>query len=184
MSHSAGVVGHVPTGSDPVEYDRLRRRVLWSMPTGLYVLGSRHGDARNFMTCSLAVQLAVDPKVVGVSVESTAVSWRLIDEGAVYALSLLARADRSVVRRFVKPADHDREAGTLAGEPYRDAPVTGAPVLASAAGYLDCRVVDRLDLGSHTLFAGEVVAAAFGEGDRSEGAEILRMEDTRMNYGG
>ena len=30
-----------PDGVDPDAYDRLRRRVLWSMPTGLYVIGSR-----------------------------------------------------------------------------------------------------------------------------------------------
>jgi len=185
MSPAADVVGHVPAGSDPVEYDRLRRRVLWSLPTGIYVLGSRSGDFRNFMTCNLAMQLAVEPKVVGVSVERSAMTWRLVDEGGCYALSLVARTDRALVRRFVKPSEHDPAARTLAGEPYRDAPVTGAPVLAAAAGYLDCRVTRTLDLGSHTLFAGEVVAAAFGEGpDHAEGVEILRMEDTRMNYGG
>jgi flavin reductase (DIM6/NTAB) family NADH-FMN oxidoreductase RutF len=185
MSHASEVVGHVPSGSDPVEYDRLRRRVLWSLPTGLYVLGSRSGDTRNFMTCNLAMQLALDPKVVGVSVERSAVTWRLIDEGGAFALSLIARSDRALVRKFVKPSDHDLAGGTLAGEAYREAPVTGAPVLATAAGYLDCRVTSRLDLRSHTLFAGEVMAAGFGTApDRAEGAAILRMEDTRMNYGG
>jgi 3-hydroxy-9,10-secoandrosta-1,3,5(10)-triene-9,17-dione monooxygenase reductase component len=185
MSNAAEVIGHVPAGSDPVEYDRLRRRVLWSLPTGLYVLGSRSGVTRNFMTCNLAIQVSVDPKVVGVSVERTAVTWRLVDESRLFALSLIARADRALVRRFVKPASHDADARTLAGEPYLDAPVTGAPVLATAAGYLDCRVTAQLDLGSHTLFAGEVMAAGFGEAPgHAEGVEILRLEDTRMTYGG
>ena len=33
----------VPEGRDPEEYDRMRRRVLWSLPTGLFVVGSRAG---------------------------------------------------------------------------------------------------------------------------------------------
>ena len=41
-----------PRGRDPDEYDRLRRRVLWSMPTGLFVVGSRAGDRRNLMTAT------------------------------------------------------------------------------------------------------------------------------------
>jgi hypothetical protein len=32
------------------EYDKLRRRVLWSLPYGLYVVGSRAGARRNLMT--------------------------------------------------------------------------------------------------------------------------------------
>lgn len=182
MSNEAEVVGHVPAGADPVEYDRLRRRVLWRIPTGLFVLGCRRGDDRHFMTCNLAVQLCIVPKVLGVSVEHAARSHDLVHETGVFTLSLLLREDRAVVRRFVKPGEHDPAARTVAGEEYRDAPVTGAPVLARAAAYVDCRVVEELALGSHTLFAGEVVDAAFGP--RGEDVELLRMEDTRMSYGG
>ena len=32
-----GPAGPFPEGADPEEYDRLRRRVLWTMPSGLYV---------------------------------------------------------------------------------------------------------------------------------------------------
>jgi flavin reductase (DIM6/NTAB) family NADH-FMN oxidoreductase RutF len=182
MSHDGEVAGHVPAGADAVEYDKLRRRVLWRMPTGLYLLGSRRGDERHMMTANLAVQLAMTPKVVGVSVERSAHSWELVHETGAFALSMLLREDRAVVRRFVKRPEHDAAAGTLAGFVYHDAPETGAPVLSSAAAFLDCRVVEELDLGSHTLFAGEVVAAGFGPA--GELVDVLRMEDTRMNYGG
>jgi flavin reductase (DIM6/NTAB) family NADH-FMN oxidoreductase RutF len=49
-----GAIGPFPDGSDTdeqrEEYDKLRRRVLWTLPYGLYVVGSRAGDRRNFMT--------------------------------------------------------------------------------------------------------------------------------------
>jgi flavin reductase (DIM6/NTAB) family NADH-FMN oxidoreductase RutF len=174
--------GQVPEGEDAVAYDRLRRRVLWSLPSGLYVVGSRSGEERNLMTCSLAMQLAVTPKIVGVSVERSAVTWGLISAGKCFSLSLVRREDRALVRRFVKPAEHDAATRTLAGVHYEDAPVTGTPIVAAAAAFLDCRLVDELHLGSHTLFAGEVVAAGFGPG--GEESDLLRMEDTRMSYGG
>ena len=50
MPTQQGIVGPVPAGHDPEEYDKLRRRVLWKMPSGLYVLGSRDGERRNLMT--------------------------------------------------------------------------------------------------------------------------------------
>ncbi|MHB1584683.1 MAG: flavin reductase family protein [Acidimicrobiales bacterium] len=181
-----------PDDADPTEdvLDRLRRRVLWSMPTGLYVVGSRaeiDGDVQaNLMTANLVVQVSTEPKLVAVAVESAARTSSLVDAGGCFAVSLLHRADRAVVRRFVKPVadvtfDDDRRPSSMGGEAVRTA-VTGAPVLERAAAWLDCAVRHRLALGSHVLFVGEVVAV---DGPAADGQwELLRMEDTRMNYGG
>jgi flavin reductase (DIM6/NTAB) family NADH-FMN oxidoreductase RutF len=188
---SSAVVGPIPAGSDPDAYDRLRRRVLWSMPSGLYVLGTRAGDRRNLMTVNWATQVALDPKLVAVSVERAARSHELLADGAVFALSLLARAQRTLVRRFVKPVtdvevDATTGRGTMQGEPVR-AERTGAPVLDVAAAWLDCEVRRQVDLGSHSLFVGEVVDCGFGaDGPPPPGErlDVLAMVDTRMNYGG
>lgn len=170
--------------------DRLRRRVLWSMPTGLYVVGSRaeiDGALHaNLMTANLVMQVSLTPKLVAVAVEADARTCALVAAGGCFAVSILHRADRSVVRRFVKPVSDvalgaDGRPSTMAGEPVRTA-VTGAPVLVRAAAWLDCAVRHRLELGSHVLFVGEVVAVDGPAAD--EEWEVLRMEDTRMNYGG
>ena len=174
------LVGPIPEGRDPDEYDRARRRILWTLPSGLYVLGSAAGGRRNLMTLNWAMQVAMDPKLIAVSVEAAALTHRLVAEGGVFALSILAREDRAVVRKFVKPLDDDGTPDRLAGFEVHSA-VTGAPILGLAAAWLDCRVQHRLDCGSHTVFVGEVVDAGAGPG--AEG-DILRMEDTRMNYGG
>ena len=187
------VVGPVPEGRDPQSYDRMRRRLLWSLPTGLYVLGSRAGDRRNLMTTSWAMQVAMRPKLVGVAVEAEAVTHRLVAESGEFALSVLPRSARAVVRRFAKPADavdvdDATGAGTMQGEDVVSAP-SGLPVLRVAAGWLDCVVRHQVALGSHSLFVGEVVDCGFGfpgDPDAPEGPpdELLRMEDTRMSYGG
>ncbi len=183
------LVGPFPAGTDPEAYDRLRRRVLWTMPSGLYLLGSRAGERRNLMTLNWATQLAFEPKLLGVSIEQAALTHALVHEGGHFTLSLLARDDRALVRKFVKPAEDDRAARTLNGIAYRDAPVSGAPVLAVAIAWLDCRVEREVDCGSHTLFVGEIADAAFpaesaGAGSETAAPEVLRMEDTRMSYGG
>jgi flavin reductase (DIM6/NTAB) family NADH-FMN oxidoreductase RutF len=176
----SGIVGPVPDGADPEEYDKRRRRVLWTMPSGLYVVGSRAGDRRNGMTLNLATQVSTDPKLLGISVEKEALTHRLIAEGRSFTLNILSREDRTIVRKFTKPVEVDPVARTLNGFPYHDGP-TGAPVLDQAAAWLDCRVTTEVDAGSHTFFVGEVVDCGF---QRPEDVEVLRMEDTRMNYGG
>jgi len=178
------LVGPFPAGVDPEEYDRIRRRVLWRMPTGLYLVGSLAGGERNLMTANLVTQLCAVPKLVGVVVEVTARTHVLIEAGGSFAVSLLAREDRALVRKFVKPARDDRAGRTLNGVVYFDAPVTGVPVLAQAVAFVDCRLERTVAFGSHSLFVGEVVDAAFGPAASAGEAAVLRLEDTRMSYGG
>jgi flavin reductase (DIM6/NTAB) family NADH-FMN oxidoreductase RutF len=173
--------------SEPGSDDRLRRRVMWKMPSGLYLLGSRAGTRRNLMTLNWATQVATDPKLLAVSVQVSAVTHELIEAGGTFALNILKRDDRTVVRKFVKPVDPAEVAVDASGAgTMRDVEVrvdvTGSPVLVGAVGWLDCEVRQTIPLGSHSVFVGEVVSSGFSEG--GEEAEVLRMEDTRMNYGG
>ncbi len=182
MPVKEGPVPPFPEGADPDEYDRLRRRVLWTMPSGLYVVGSTDkGRRRNGMTLNWATQVATEPKWLGVSVERGAMTHELITAGGVFSLCVVDREDRAIVRKFTKPVDVDLDARTLNGVPYLDGPVTAAPVLAQAVAYLECEVRQPVEVGDHTLFLGEIVNAVFLKG---EDTPVLRMEDTRMNYGG
>ena len=189
------VVGPVPAGHEPDPYDRTRRKVLWMLPTGLYVVGSRLAERCNLMTISWVTQVALDPKLIGIGVESGSVTHALITGGEVFALSILGRDQRQLVRRYAKPVDevsldHDGR-GQMQGAGVHRA-TTGAPILDVAVAWLDCEVRHHLALGSHSLFVGEVVDCALvasdhdgpPTGDAHEAVEVLRMEDTRMNYGG
>lgn len=163
-------------------FDRLRRRIFWMMPSGLYVIGSRSGDARNAMTLNWATQVSMDPVRLGIGVKKTALTHRLIAKGGSFTFNFLDRADRSLVRKFVKPAPWDEEARTLNGVSIFDAP-SGVPVLTPAVAYFDCRLWQAVDAGDHTFFIGDVIhGEMLREGENSP--EVLRMEDTRMNYGG
>jgi flavin reductase (DIM6/NTAB) family NADH-FMN oxidoreductase RutF len=201
MPTGTGIAGPIPDGQDPEEYDRRRRRVLWSMPTGLFVVGSRSGERANLMAANLVMQVSTTPKMVAVAVEAGAVTAGLIRDSGAFSISILARADRAMVRRFVKPATEvefgtDGTVTAIQGELVVEAS-GGVPVLAAAVGWVACSVRQTVGLeagpaqpASHVLFIGEVIdvgelvdggAAPDAEAGR---AEVLRMEDTRMNYGG
>jgi flavin reductase (DIM6/NTAB) family NADH-FMN oxidoreductase RutF len=171
----------VETEEQKEEYDKLRRRVLWKMPSGLYVVGSRDGERRNGMTLNWATQVSFDPKLLGIGVERSAVTHELIEAGGVFSLCLVDREDRAIVRKFTKPVDVDLGAQTMNGFPYTDGPVTGAPVLSQSVAFVECEVRQSVPVDNHTLFLAEIVNAAFL---KDEDTPVLRMEDTRMNYGG
>lgn len=180
-----GPIGPYPAsvGDDPdaqVDYDKLRRRVLWTLPYGLYALGSRAGERRNLMTVNWVSQVSFEPKLVGVGIEKPALTHELVRDGWVFTLNTIAREDRAIVRKFTKPCEWDPAASTLNGFAVHDG-TTGAPILDQAPAFLECEVRQAVELGEHTFFIGEVVDAGF---QADEATEVLRMEDTRMNYGG
>jgi flavin reductase (DIM6/NTAB) family NADH-FMN oxidoreductase RutF len=173
----------IPDKPNPDEFDRQRRRVLWALPTGLYLIGSRDGTEVNLMTANLVVQVCLEPKLVAVALEAHSVTAGLVTRGGSFSISMLARADKDIVRRFVKPVTQvergdDGAVISMAGHAVREAGAARLPVLAAAVGHLVCTLTKTDELGSHTLCIGEVVEV------EGEPADVLRMEDTRMHYGG
>jgi flavin reductase (DIM6/NTAB) family NADH-FMN oxidoreductase RutF len=169
-----------PAGED---LDRHRRRVLWALPTGLYLVGSRAGDEVNLMTANLVVQVCIDPKLVAVALERDSITTRLVRAGGSFSISLLDRDDRDVVRRFVKPVSEVERAPdgavlAMSGHSVTEVGPDRLPVLGAAVGHLACTVRSAEELGSHLLCIGEVTEVG------GEPSEVLRMEDTRMHYGG
>ena len=143
------------------------------------MVGSRAGDRRNGMTTTWITQVSFDPKLVAVSVEKEAFTHELISESGAFTINTLDREDRAIVRKFTKPVDVS--GNTMNEFPFHDGAVTGAPVLDQAIAFVECEVRTPVDVGGHTLFIGEVVNAGF---QKDEDTPVLRMEDTRMNYGG
>lgn len=154
-------------------------KVMWQIPNALCLVGSRAGDECNGMTQSWVSQVSMSPVLVAISVDSSAVTNRLIRDGGSFTVNLWDQSDTRVFVKFSKPAEKDGD--TLNGRPIREGK-TGAPIFTEAVAFIDCSVVTTLELGSHDLFIGEVVDAGFH--DDREGTPVSSMSDTRMKYGG
>jgi len=157
--------------------DALINRVTWKIPNALALVGSCAGDRRNAMTTSWITQLAQEPVLIGVGVDNDSLTVALITDGGSFTVNLWDGDDTKIFRAFSKPATDDGQA--LNGWPVTTAK-TGAPVFEGALAWLDCEVRQSIDLGSHTLFIGELVDAAINDDDTRPAS----MSDTRMKYGG
>jgi len=170
--------------------DELRRRVLWSVPTPLAVLGcvSADGDP-HLMNVSWVTPAAHSPTRLVFSVESSARANALLHETASFAVSLLDVEQRTLGRAFVKPHLEWSTAAeeTIAGYPIARS-ARRAPFLQSAVAVLAGEAAMISDLGSHHLWLGTVEEVASTDaivtGPASANAvRILGVHDTRMNYG-
>jgi flavin reductase (DIM6/NTAB) family NADH-FMN oxidoreductase RutF len=159
--------------------DELLNRVTWKVPNALALVGSRAGDEWNGMTTSWITQVSMEPVLIGVAVDNSAVTHRLIAAGGSFTVNLWSAEDTRVFVKFSKPATFDATAMTLNDRVVRTE-VTGAPVFADAIAWMDCAVRSSQDFGTHTLFVGEVVAAGVPDDE----ARAASMSDTRMKYGG
>jgi flavin reductase (DIM6/NTAB) family NADH-FMN oxidoreductase RutF len=157
--------------------DELINRITWKIPNALALVGSRAGDERNAMTTSWITQLSMEPVLIGVGVDNSAVTHRLISAGGCFTVNLWDSDDTRVFVKFSKPASYEDSA--LNGRAVSEA-TTGAPIFEEAIAWMDCEVRHTLDLGTHTLFVGEIVAAAINADDKRSAS----MNDTRMKYGG
>jgi flavin reductase (DIM6/NTAB) family NADH-FMN oxidoreductase RutF len=134
------------------------RDVLRRMPTGVAVLTV---DARGQpvgLTVATLVSLSLEPPFVGVAVSRHAAIHELLREAGTCALSLLSAGQRALAEHFargVPPIAMWHGVATRDGE-------TSAPLLEGALGWLECRVADELETGTHTLFVLEVLRAEAG----------------------
>jgi len=157
--------------------DEIINRVTWKIPNALALVGSRAGDEWNGMTTSWITQLSMEPVLIGIGVDNTAVTHRLITEGGSFSVNLWSADDTRVFVKFSKPAAFEDMA--LNGRSVTEG-VTGAPIFTDAIAHMDCEVRQSHDLGTHTLFIGEVVDASIADDE----ARPASMSDTRMKYGG
>ena len=157
--------------------DELINRITWKIPNALALVGSRAGDERNGMTTSWITQLSMEPVLIGIGVDNSAVTHRLITDGGSFTVNLWDSENTRPFVKFSKPATY--EDGALNGWAVTEA-TTGAPVFTDAIAWMDCEVRHTLDLGTHTLFVGEIVAANISNDE----ARPASMSDTRMKYGG
>jgi flavin reductase (DIM6/NTAB) family NADH-FMN oxidoreductase RutF len=157
--------------------DATLNKVTWKIPNALALVGSRSGDEWNAMTTSWITQLSMEPVLIGVGVDNSAVTHRLITKGGSFTVNLWSADDTRPFVKFSKPAT--KQGMALNERPIRQG-VTGAPIFEEAIAWMECELRSRHDFGTHTLFVGEIVDAAVINEDQRAAA----VSDTRMKYGG
>lgn len=130
------------------------RNVLSQWPSGVTVVTTLVDGVRHGMTASSFSSVSAEPPLVSVCLSRHLYSHELIAGSGVFGVNVLAKDQAEIARRFAGMVDvPDR----FAGETWATAH-TGVPLLDSALGWLDCRVVHEYPGGDHTIFVGEVLA--------------------------
>jgi flavin reductase (DIM6/NTAB) family NADH-FMN oxidoreductase RutF len=106
------------------------------------------------LTVSAFASISPEPPLIMVAIDHRHSAYPLLEqEGATFAVNVLAQDQMDLSNRFAWLKDGDRFA-----EGDWDTAVTGAPILKDALAWLDCTIHARYLAGTHTLYIGEVQA--------------------------
>jgi flavin reductase (DIM6/NTAB) family NADH-FMN oxidoreductase RutF/rubredoxin len=132
-------------------------KALYKLGYGVYVVGSRKGNRLNGQTANTVFQIASEPPTVAVSINKNNLTHEFITESRVFTASALSQdTPLSFIGRF--GFQSGRDMNKLDGINY-EIGETKAPVITeNAVSYLEAKVVQEIDVGTHTLFIGEIVA--------------------------
>ena len=155
-----------------------KKTILRQFPYGLYAVTVAHDGEEHGMTANWVTQAAFEPPMVVVAVENTAKTIAMIREARHFAVNLFQQGQRELAAKLGRSSEQAPH--KLKGIKTKPAPVSKAPVLADALGWVECRLVATLPAGDHTLVLGEVVAA----GVEHEGAQPLTLQETGFKYSG
>jgi flavin reductase (DIM6/NTAB) family NADH-FMN oxidoreductase RutF len=158
-----------------------KAEALKMMPYGFYVITSKAGDDANIMVANWLTQASFEPQLLALALQKTSYTHGLVEKGEVFAVNIFRQEDAEVIKAFTK--SREKNPNKVKEANFKPAPQTGCPVLADAAAYIECKLVDKLDAGGdHDLIMGEVVGAeVFKPG---EVGETLNLPDLGWSYAG
>jgi len=134
-------------------------KTLFKISYGIYVVGSCFDGKMNAQTANSVLQINNEPATVAISLNNNNLTNEFVNQSGVFSINILAAdTDLALIGNFGFQSGRDYDK-------FKDYPatagVTGSPILtgASIAGTLEAEVIEKLKVGTHTIFVGKIVAA-------------------------
>ena len=133
-------------------------KALYKLSYGVYVVTSKKDNRINGQIADTVFQVTPEPPTVAVSINKNNLTHEFIKESRVFAASVLCQdTPLTFVGRFGFKSGRDTD--KLEGINYKIGETDAPIVLDNAVSYLEARVTKEMDVGTHTIFVGEVVNA-------------------------
>ena len=141
---------------------------LTKLSYGMYILTTLDGDKPVGCTINTSTQITSTPTTIMISVNKSNYTNECIKKHGKFALSILSeKSDPTLIGGFGFRSSRDNNKFENVDYEMKE----GLPVIKVANAYLICKVVDSLEVHTHTIFIGELLDA-----------EILDNDANSMTY--
>ncbi len=127
---------------------------------GLYIVSSQYDGKKNGYVANTVFQVTAEPPQLAVSCSKDNFSANIIDKSGKFGVSILhTETPKNIIGTFGyksgKDIDKFESVKFITGK-------TGVPVVTEGCiAWFECKVVQKLDVGSHIIFIGEVTDTGF-----------------------
>ena len=130
-------------------------KALYKLSYGVFLLTTKSDSKVNGCITNTCIQVANSPTRVAIAVLNTNYTCDLIKESGIFTVSLLDDTCKfETIKHFGMQSGRDVDKFE-----YLDLPkdLNGVPYLGwQTCAVISCKVVEQYELGSHTLFIGEI----------------------------
>ena len=147
---------------------------LGRIPSGLFVLTVRHGDAETGMLASWVQQCSFEPPQVSVALRRDRDVNAWLSPDAVFLLNILDDSQTDMIVHFGRGFALDAPA-------FTDLEINRTPtgaVLTEALAFLECRVGSRCSAGDHDLLIARIVGGRV----LNEGHPMVHIRKNGSHY--
>jgi len=141
----------------------LAYRLLHPRHTVLVTCTDKSGR-ENIITLAWSMPTSIDPPMVVISIAPKRLSYRMIEETGEFVVNV---PTMDIVRETLFCG---RISGTKCNK-FKEAPLTPLPakkvhppIIKECVAHVECKLVQQMPTGDHTLFIGEVLAAYVNRG--------------------
>jgi flavin reductase len=141
--------------SDPILADRaVFRESMARLGAAVNIVTTTGPEGDVGITVSAVTSVTDDPPTLLVCINRSSRQYEVFRTAGVFCVNVLSHNDEALSPIFAGKGDLPMSERFAKAHWLRLA--TGAPALASATAALDCKVTQTLDVGTHTVFFGEV----------------------------
>ena len=133
-------------------------KALYKLGYGLYVVSSKKGDKLNGQIANTVFQITSEPPTIAVSINKNNLTHEFIKESKVLAVSVLSRdTPLFFIGHFGFKSGRDID--KFKGINYKIGETQAPVVTDNTLAYLETKIIQEVDRGTHTIFIGELVGA-------------------------
>jgi len=136
----------------------MNEQALYLINYGLYIVGSKADSKINAQISNTVFQVTDKPNTIVISINKSNYTHEFIEASKLFTVSIIAKtAPLSLIGNFgFKSGKNVNKFEKISHLLTKN----GLPVvLEHTLGYIECRVVNSIDVFTHTLYIGEVIDA-------------------------
>jgi flavin reductase (DIM6/NTAB) family NADH-FMN oxidoreductase RutF/rubredoxin len=133
-------------------------KALYKLSYGIYIVCSVDGDKINGQIANTVIQVASEPPTIAVSINKDNLTHEYIKKSGIFTASVLSQdTPLSFIGNFGFKSG--RDTNKFEGINYKIGTTKAPVIMDNTTAYMEVRVHKEIDVGTHTLFIGELVGA-------------------------